>query len=68
MTKRKPTPQLREYAVPFRVTLQGAVIVEAASPEAAEEICNEGNWDDDTFFTRAEMVDWTTTGRAKLTE
>jgi hypothetical protein len=64
-TKRKSsTPPLKEFSVPFRLTLEGALTIQADA-EAAYSLAQSGEWDDDTFFSRAEHVDWRPTGRAK---
>ena len=63
--KRKQQPETKEYAVPYRVELSGILCVEATSPEEAVQFANGLKWEDDDFYSRAEIVNWEVMGEAK---
>jgi hypothetical protein len=54
-----------EFAVPYRLTLQGTLLVDAETAEQAREQAEAGQWDDETFYDRAEQVDWAVTGSVR---
>jgi hypothetical protein len=65
----RPRPgEAREFTVPYRVVLEGKLIVKAATAEQANDLAESGSWDDETFYTRAEVTDWKVLGKVKEVE
>jgi hypothetical protein len=55
------------FYVPFRLTLQGRLYIEAKTAEEALGRAKENDWDDHDFFSTAEQVDWEGQGGGGLT-
>ncbi len=68
MSKRKKPVEKKTFYVPFRLTLDGTLFVEAESVEEAKAIADRGGWDDDTFCDRASHADWEVTGEVEETK
>lgn len=64
MAKKKPR-ELKSFAVPLRLTIQGEVFVEAEDAERALDIVSDGEWEDESFYARAEITDSEVRGKAR---
>ena len=63
--KKAEPKQLKEFYVPFRLEVEGQLWIEAPDAETARAMADRNEWEDDSFFTRAEHVNWGSTGPAK---
>ena len=61
---RKPEPE--SWIVPFRATIEGTTVVDAATADAAVAKVEAGDFNH--FDPNAEMVDWEETGPAEPNE
>ena len=53
---------MKEFSIPYEVTLRGDLLVEAETAEAAKKIADSGGWEDETFLHRASIVNWEVLG------
>lgn len=65
MAKKKKQLEPRTFAVPYRVTCEADVFIEASSADEARQIAEGGAWDDNTFFNRCSISDWEVLGEPK---